>query len=71
MPFFTSYPHHIVQTDLLIYAQIQPLTHTNIQIYDEENWRAVYRTSHLPLIGDRPESKVRLPVIILTLTHSE
>ncbi|VDC06451.1 unnamed protein product [Peniophora sp. CBMAI 1063] len=47
----------LVFGDLL--CQIQPLTHTNVQIYDMENWEAVYRTSHLPLIGEHPESKMR------------
>ncbi|KZV74247.1 hypothetical protein PENSPDRAFT_749541 [Peniophora sp. CONT] len=36
--------------------QMQPLVHTNLQIYDEPNWAAVYRTSHL---GKTPEEKMR------------
>ncbi|KZV59457.1 hypothetical protein PENSPDRAFT_695119 [Peniophora sp. CONT] len=40
--------------DLLF--QMQPLTHTNVQIYDESNWAAVYRTS---VLGDTPEETMR------------
>ncbi|KZV70437.1 hypothetical protein PENSPDRAFT_665021 [Peniophora sp. CONT] len=42
-----------------IICQIQPLTHTNVQVYDMENWHAVYRTSHLPLVGKYAETKMR------------
>ncbi|VDC04978.1 unnamed protein product [Peniophora sp. CBMAI 1063] len=52
---------HTGRSIVLVFGDLlcQPLTHTNIQIYDAANWEAVYRTSHLPLIGKHPESKMR------------
>ncbi|KZV59550.1 hypothetical protein PENSPDRAFT_695038 [Peniophora sp. CONT] len=47
-----------------IICQVQPLTHTSVQVYDEENWKAVFATSHLPLIKEYSETKVGMALQI-------
>ena len=44
--------------------------HTNLQIYDKENWEAVYRTSQLPLIKKHPESKVSITHVVVSGHHN-